>query len=315
MKVFFLSILSVLAFSPLFSHVAHAGTSDNVSGWAWSSNIGWISFNCTNDNSCGTANYGVNKNADDTLTGYAWSSNIGWIQFGGLAGFPTGSGTQGVNAQINGNNLKGWARALSYGSGWDGWISLSGAGPSYGISLSGTSFIGYAWGSDVVGWVSFDIAGALGVNIATDATLDATVGGSSVSGSANVAYASNASIVWTISNLASGATCTVSKTSAGGTAFASVTGITASGSTSTGSLTQGSYTYQIQCVNGATTLVTKTVSFTVLPLPAGFSITGPSSLRIPFLAQPGADSESGTYFVDNGGTSFANPVTVSVTSP
>ncbi|MBX4209468.1 hypothetical protein KW799_02150, partial [Candidatus Parcubacteria bacterium] len=128
-----------------------------------------------------------------------------------------------------------------------------------------------------------------------------------------VAYASNASIVWTISNLASGATCTVSKTSAGGTAFASVTGITASGSASTGSLTQGSYTYQIQCVNGATTLVTKTVSFTVLPQPAGFSITGPSSLRIQFLAQTGADSESGTYFVDNGGTSFANPVTVSVT--
>ncbi|MEK7499972.1 MAG: hypothetical protein AAB649_05200, partial [Patescibacteria group bacterium] len=83
-----------------------------------------------------------------------WSSNIGWIQFGSLSGFPTGTGTQAQNANINGNNLKGWARALSYGGGWDGWISLSGAG--YGVTLAGNNFDGYAWGSEVVGWVDFD---------------------------------------------------------------------------------------------------------------------------------------------------------------
>jgi peptidoglycan/LPS O-acetylase OafA/YrhL len=28
--------------------MASAGTGDNVSGWSWSENIGWISFNCYN---------------------------------------------------------------------------------------------------------------------------------------------------------------------------------------------------------------------------------------------------------------------------
>lgn len=56
-----------------------------MSGWAWSENIGWISFNSTDDQDPSTpgiqpatSNYGVNKNADGTLAGYAWSSNIGW---------------------------------------------------------------------------------------------------------------------------------------------------------------------------------------------------------------------------------------------
>ena len=159
MKTYFLKIVFafsffLLAFLP-FS--AFAGSEHNMSGWAWSSNIGWISFNSTNTG--GAINYGVNKNTDGTLTGYAWSSNIGWIKFGGLSGWPTGSGTQPKNAQINGNNLQGWAKALSAdGNGWDGWVSLSGAGPSYGVSFNSSSgqFSSFAWGSDVVGWLSFN---------------------------------------------------------------------------------------------------------------------------------------------------------------
>jgi hypothetical protein len=152
--------------SPLF---ASAGVSDDMSGYAWSSNIGWISFNCTDTNTCGIVDYGVDIASDGTLTGYAWSSNIGWIKFGGLSGFPTGQGTQAINAKINGSNLQGWARAIAQdGNGWDGWIALSGAGPSYGVNLSGTNFTGYAWGSSVVGWISFDIAGANGVKRTAD---------------------------------------------------------------------------------------------------------------------------------------------------
>lgn len=39
--------------------------------------------------------------------------------------------------------------------GWDGWISLSGSSPSYGPTKSGVNFSGYAWGSDVLGWLDF----------------------------------------------------------------------------------------------------------------------------------------------------------------
>lgn len=155
-------------FAPVF---AYAGAEHNLVGWAWSDNIGWISFNSTNDHDPNTVgvqvspyNYGVHMAANGDLCGdsacatpgYAWSPNIGWIQFGGLSSFPSGSGTQSVNAAVNGTNLQGWARALSNDGAWDGWISLSGAGPSYGVSLFGNTFSGYAWGSDVVGWISFD---------------------------------------------------------------------------------------------------------------------------------------------------------------
>ena len=155
----FLKIIFVLAFVFCLSpFIVSASSTDNISGYAWSSNIGWISFNCTNDASCGTSSYGVTENlTTGYLTGYAWSSNIGWVKFGGLSGFPTGGGTTADNAKVAGSSLPGWAKALSGGdgsSGWDGWISLTGT--SYGVTLSGTAFSGYAWGSEVVGWINFN---------------------------------------------------------------------------------------------------------------------------------------------------------------
>lgn len=147
LKVFFIVLL-------LFPFLTHAGAEHNMSGWAWSSNIGWVSFNSTNTG--GTVNYGVNKNADGTLSGYAWSSNVGWVQFGGLSGFPSssGNGTTFDNAKMSGNNLVGWARVLSYGPSLDGWIALSGTG--YGVTQVGNNFTNYSWGDLVVGWLRFD---------------------------------------------------------------------------------------------------------------------------------------------------------------
>ncbi len=144
-------LLVVMFFSTL--NKTQAETTDGVfSGYAWSSNIGWVSMSCENAGTCEQGNYGVTLNDNGNLTGYAWSSNIGWLQFGGLSGFPTGDGTQAVNARLNGNQLEGWVRFLSHGDGWDGWVSLSGT--SYGIIKTDDSkFLGYAWGSDVVGWM------------------------------------------------------------------------------------------------------------------------------------------------------------------
>jgi hypothetical protein len=59
---------------------------NNVVGWAWSSNIGWVSFNCLNrydqsDYSCGAANHwGLNTHFVESrefnpLEGYAWSAS------------------------------------------------------------------------------------------------------------------------------------------------------------------------------------------------------------------------------------------------
>ena len=45
-----------------FNQSVQAGTEPNVSGWAWASNIGWISFNCTNQGSCDVSDYVVHIN-------------------------------------------------------------------------------------------------------------------------------------------------------------------------------------------------------------------------------------------------------------
>ena len=156
------TIIFCVAFQLIISSPALAGTEHNVSGYAWSDNIGWISFNNTSDGSI--YNYGVavdvtNRfvNGTGLFSGYAWSDNIGWISFNtvNLSGCPSGA----CSAQIDWSTGKvtGWAKALAAdNNGWDGWISLSGDGTyPYGAVVDRVTgaFSGFVWGSDVVGWI------------------------------------------------------------------------------------------------------------------------------------------------------------------
>jgi|GEM_PF-2870442 len=52
-----------------------------LTGYVWSENLGWISLNCANNNSCATSNYKVVNDNEGDLSGYAWGENIGWINF------------------------------------------------------------------------------------------------------------------------------------------------------------------------------------------------------------------------------------------
>lgn len=166
MKKFFFSFLVLSLF--LVGGSANASTTHNVTGYAWSDTIGWISFN--NTNHAGTVSYGVNIEEGGNLTGYAWSSNIGWISFSPSGPFPNGSYSAKVD--LNTKEFSGWARACSVfasgcsGSlstntgGWDGWISLRGSSPDYGVLAydedGSHKLQGYAWGGGtVVGWISF----------------------------------------------------------------------------------------------------------------------------------------------------------------
>jgi hypothetical protein len=186
--------LSKLKLSVLFSAIAllavfvsfqmvKADTGSNAYGYAWSSNIGWISLNdCTNvadDSTCApAASYGVTvlPIAPGTISGYAWSSNIGWITFNN-SGCPVSGCTPGAYATWSGDGsaaIHGWARACSvYDSGcsgslkndsylgsWDGYIALdsvSGGGTAgtWGLTIGSDrkTIGGFAWGSEVIGWV------------------------------------------------------------------------------------------------------------------------------------------------------------------
>lgn len=139
-------LLVINVFAPKNNReVAFADTA-GFSGYAWSDNIGWVSLS--------GSNYGFVMDSSGKLSGYAWSDNIGWITANEseLSGCPTNP----CRAKMNGDALTGWLRALSNGGGWDGWISLSGSG--YGVTRSGSSLSGYAWGGDVVGWLDFSLA-------------------------------------------------------------------------------------------------------------------------------------------------------------
>ena len=143
---------------------AMAGSGDNVTGWAWSSNIGWISLNCTNDNSCATANYGVGVDkSTGNFSGYGWSSNVGWIDFAPTSGYPA---TPNAGARLDRatGQVTGWAKILSLGA--DGWIKMSddsvAAWNGQGVKINNSTgdFSGWAWNSNDngagIGWLSFN---------------------------------------------------------------------------------------------------------------------------------------------------------------
>jgi hypothetical protein len=172
----------------------------SLSGWAWSSNIGWVSFNCADADVCDSSDYKVKIDlATGLLSGFAWSSNVGWIKFDGLSDYPS-SGTALVPAKINmtNGNGEGWIRACagtvngdcstmtSRTDGWDGWIELSGTKHSAnaiptptpspiaytGVRMNtGTGDItGMAWGGEVVGWLNFDANATTGFSASCSAT-------------------------------------------------------------------------------------------------------------------------------------------------
>lgn len=187
----------ILVLNFLFYNISstNAGSSENVTGWAWSENIGWISFNsynCDSDSNglsdgttgCPAAgtpipNYGVNLDLiSGKFSGYAWSENIGWISFNrNITNIPPSSdpcpdGSCIAKVTPSGQvgkgdvNIEGWARALvgcsavpctSSGpsNGWDGWIKFDHTRSNEAYIDSNNMFHNWAWG-DVVGWLSLN---------------------------------------------------------------------------------------------------------------------------------------------------------------
>ena len=187
---------------------AQAASGDNVSGFAWSENFGWISFNSTecdidgngfidgngidDDLDCGGDNsstlivdYGAKVDvATGQMSGFAWSPNIGWIYFGDsnnipealLAEAPTIAGYtkewpiihkgSTIAEQLNPiKTVTGWAKILTLEN--DGWMKMMGAsipgGDPYGVAIDMDTgfFSGWSWNATSTygvgaGWVSYN---------------------------------------------------------------------------------------------------------------------------------------------------------------
>ena len=133
--------------------------SQQITSQAWSDNIGWIDF--VQSSIVGT---GLGGNLQD----WAWSDNIGWIKLSlggpyplgisGLANLRDDNGdgigevTGGIRACAGAENIDCSGNANPKSGGWDGWIKMDGVS----VDLETGKFSGFAWGSDVVGWISFN---------------------------------------------------------------------------------------------------------------------------------------------------------------
>ena len=163
-KIFLSFFFFAFFFFAFFPSIVKAA-SVNVTGYAWSSNIGWIKFDH------GKTNPVKYDDSTGKLSGYAWSNNIGWIKFDGLSSYPSGgTNSEATASPLSGTGyFKGWARACAGTlsgtcatmeprmDGWDGWIKFdTGKDNPVTINYSTGDFHGYAWGSEVVGWISFN---------------------------------------------------------------------------------------------------------------------------------------------------------------
>lgn len=183
----------------------HAAAGENVYGYAWSMNTGWIKLNdcqLANNGSldCDSANgtspaYGVNIKSNGDFEGYGWSPNVGWVDFSG--------GTCGASAHATFTSdgsatISGWIQVLSAddagnnSGGWDGCIKMSGTtanGGTYGVTIAPTGgasqqLSGYGWNANssttpngfeqAVGesWVSFSNAYYISEAASIDLSID-----------------------------------------------------------------------------------------------------------------------------------------------
>lgn len=111
--------------------MVEATASDNVYGWAWGPNFGWLGLNCLNDfdgdgkitlsspdeNHCSSGAYGVNIGGGGVFDddSYAWSDHTGWMDFAPASTQgtdPEGVATQDCTLNSDGT-ISGWIRSVA----------------------------------------------------------------------------------------------------------------------------------------------------------------------------------------------------------
>ena len=158
--------------SPVSYSVLNDATG-NLTGWAWSDAVGWISFSCKNpetggtspDYSCTQSLYGVKINANGDFSGWAWNDVIGWISFN-CNQTETGNTCAAVNYKVK----SAWVPGPAKGELVSGTFDTKAA--------SGVAFNYIVWrGTLNGGRVSFQLATSNCENGATDAPACATNAG------------------------------------------------------------------------------------------------------------------------------------------
>ena len=346
--------------APSLSRNARAtgGNPGEITGLAWSSNTGWISFNCSEeDTPCPHGNPfssgGYAAKVDTTtgeLSGWAWSLNLGWITFNkgtfgaalstnNLSGCPSTpcEARLTVNPVSNRRQLTGWARVVSApgGSGWDGFISLSPktalgeSGSMYNASascvnapetgvlgcygprmdISNNTFSGFAWGSDVVGWIDF--GGTTGQRAVYLVPSGPTPGITITANPTDIENGQTTSLSWNVTNAAS---CTPT---AGDSVWnANNFGNGTTGSPLTSSALTTTTTFTLSCTGSGGITSTGSATVTVAAVGTGsFNLTDtPASVAISFVSnKKETTTRTNVKVLPQAG--FTKVVTVSLVNP
>ena len=94
-------------------------------GYVYGENIGWVSLNCGNTDTCSDVSYEVQNDGNGNLSGQAWGENVGWIDFGHVGGpyeVKIASSTGDFSGYAWGENI--------------GWISFNSSNPHQSGSIS-----------------------------------------------------------------------------------------------------------------------------------------------------------------------------------
>lgn len=134
--------LSFLVVSSFYYQISAQNLTNEIIGWLWSENYGWVSLSSDNcqrmvqiNQSSGCiyadgqlVDYGVYLE-NNQLYGWGWSENVGWVCFGSTcSNLSSEFGLQiplsGWNISLANGQLTGWAKVLSLGD--DGWVKFDG---------------------------------------------------------------------------------------------------------------------------------------------------------------------------------------------
>lgn len=265
----FFIIAAICGLSLLMENVGtksvSAGNLDDVKGFAWADNIGWISFNNITDGT--SVDYGVRLNDENQLVGEAWSDNIGWIKFDPGFGGPVGA-TDPFGAKMVGDRVVGWALACTSrinsdcnnaprDADWDGWIKFTDTTVQADPDFDSFYYKGAAWGSFLVGWIQHGFCAGTacepdidcpgcggGITVGIEGKKSSDIGyAKSV---LNVPAGENFDLRWT----SSGANRQCFAVKQNGVAMSGITASEYNGGEENGiSLPSGTYTYVYRCVN------------------------------------------------------------------
>jgi len=152
MKYLFMLLLAFVLGFVFSTNAVFADSGDNVSGRAWSANIGYISFNCTNNDACHDA---TDAEGGGAGTGYLFPSTGNSLAIASVT-TATGNWFSSLKHLISSSRS---SRGL-FGGFFATKIAMAEEDPlvpSYGVNVNATTGVmsGYAW-SNRIGWISFN---------------------------------------------------------------------------------------------------------------------------------------------------------------